>query len=197
MTEPRDDERLDEVLRGAYRQPHPDDEAAARRALERVRRERRSQARGLRAWLEPRTLSLRPISGLALALVLLGAGAFLGVRWADRGAARRPDGAAVPGGTEAPAASSAEVTFVLRAPGASRVTVAGDFNGWDAEATPLARASSGDIWTVRVVVPQGVHYYSFVLDGAEWRPDPSAPLAPAAVVGVQNSVLVVNGKGSS
>jgi 1,4-alpha-glucan branching enzyme len=71
--------------------------------------------------------------------------------------------------------------------------VAGDFNSWDAAATPMAHAGSGDLWIVRVELPRGVHLYSFVLDGREWRPDPSAPLAADDAFGGRNSVVVVNG----
>ena len=42
-------------------------------------------------------------------------------------------------------------------------------------------------------LPRGVHLYSFVLDGREWRPDPSAPLAADDAFGGRNSVIVVNG----
>ena len=85
------------------------------------------------------------------------------------------------------------VTFVLRAPGATSVCVAGDFNSWDAAATPMAHAGTGDLWIVSVELPRGVHLYSFVLDGREWRPDPSAPLAADDAFGGRNSVIVVNG----
>jgi len=190
MHDPHDDERFDAPIRNAYRQPLTGEAAAARRALERLGRERRAP----HAWFAPHALRLHPAAALALSLALLGAGAYLGARWSAWRSAGAPLVVAAP---VAAGSRGAVVTFVLRAPGATRVTVAGDFNGWDAEATPLARAGSGDTWTVRVTVPQGMHYYSFVLDGAEWRPDPSAPLAPEAGFGSRNSVLVVSEEGAS
>ena len=33
--------------------------------------------------------------------------------------------------------------------------------------------------------------YAFVIDGRDWAPDPSAPLAPVATFGRRNSLLVV------
>ena len=117
-------------------------------------------------------------------LVTLGAGVWSGERLAAR---PRRIAAAV-------AVAGEPVTFALRAPGATSVAVAGDFNGWDAAATPMIHAGSGDLWIARVTVPRGMHLYSFVLDGGEWRPDPSAPLAPDDAFGGRNSVIVVAGR---
>ncbi len=86
--------------------------------------------------------------------------------------------------------------FVFRAPGASRVALVGDFNGWDPEATPLRRAALGDAWTAEVPLPRGLHVYAFVIDGREWTPDPSAPLTPASSYGRRNSVVVVGEGGA-
>jgi len=49
------------------------------------------------------------------------------------------------------------------------------------------------VWVLSLRLPRGVHLYSFVLDGAEWRPDPSAPLAADDSFGGHNSVIVVDG----
>ena len=48
----------------------------------------------------------------------------------------------VRGPAVAQAPESVYVKFVLFAPGAHQVSVAGTFNGWDAHATPLARADA-------------------------------------------------------
>lgn len=63
--------------------------------------------------------------------------------------------------------------LALRAPEARRVAVAGDFNGWSAEATPLRRGPGG-AWTVELPLGPGRHQYQFVVDGV-FVPDPSAP----------------------
>jgi len=86
---------------------------------------------------------------------------------------------------------SVAVRFVLRAPAAQSVAVAGTFNQWDATATPLV-PSEGGLWTATLVLPRGEHQYAFLVDGAEWLPDPAAPAIDDGF-GRRNSVLTVNG----
>jgi hypothetical protein len=69
------------------------------------------------------------------------------------------------------------VQFVLHATGAASVTLVGDFNDWDARATPLSETGDG-VWSVVVPLPAGSVRYSFLVDGSEWRADPSAAAAP-------------------
>ena len=187
------DPRLDAAVREAYQSSHPHQSAAEARLLERVARR---SASGFGWWIEAQWFELRPVAALGLAALTLVAGLWGGMRLAAR--AERPRtvaGVAVPQDVAHALAASGgvPVTFVLRAPGATSVCVAGDFNSWDAAATPMAHAGTGDLWIVRVELPRGVHLYSFVLDGREWRPDPSAPLAADDAFGGRNSVIVVNG----
>jgi len=84
----------------------------------------------------------------------------------------------------------AHVQFVFVAPQARRVAVVGDFNDWDAAATPLQ--SAGGVWSGQVDVPFGRHDYAFVVDGERWMRDPNAPQAPADEFGSGYSVLVVD-----
>ena len=187
------DPGLDAAVREAYQSSHPHQSAAEARLLERFARRNPS---GFRWWTEAQWFELRPVAALGLAALTLVAGLWGGMRLATlAGRSRAVVGVAVPAdGTHALAAShGVPVTFVLRAPGATSVCVAGDFNSWDAAATPMAHAGSGDLWIVSVELPRGVHLYSFVLDGREWRPDPSAPLAADEAFGGRNSVIVVNG----
>lgn len=187
MHDDPDDARLDAAVRSAYLAAHPLDARAQDRVLERLARPRAS---AFRWWFEPEW-SLRPVAVLALLTVTLTAGVWVGRYWATRPhalAAGPATGSRLMG-----ASGGVPVTFVLRAPGATSVCVAGDFNSWDAAATPMSHAGSGDLWIVSVELPRGVHLYSFVLDGAEWRPDPSAPLAADDAFGGHNSVIVVNG----
>ena len=88
--------------------------------------------------------------------------------------------------------SSAAVTvrFVLVAPTAQTVSVAGTFNQWDAAATPLVRSGSDGVWTATLTVPPGQHQYAFVVDGAQWVPDPAAPTVSDGF-GRRNSVLAL------
>src|SRR2546428_9407098 len=75
----------------------------------------------------------------------------------------------------AAASESVFVRFVLYAPGAKQVGLAGTFNQWDQSATPLVRAGNDAVWTVTLALPAGQHQYAFVVDGRRWVPDPPAP----------------------
>ena len=82
------------------------------------------------------------------------------------------------------------VRFVLFAPQAKDVAVAGTFNQWDAGATPLVRAGAPGVWTATVNLPAGNHQYAFVVDGARWVPDPAAPTVDDGF-GRRNSILAL------
>lgn len=82
------------------------------------------------------------------------------------------------------------VRFVLVAPDAHQVTVAGTFNQWDAAATPLVRSGTSGVWTATLSLPAGEHQYAFVVDGARWIPDPNAPAVDDGF-GRRNSVLAL------
>ncbi len=83
-----------------------------------------------------------------------------------------------------------EVPFLLRRPAARQVAVVGDFNGWNAAATPLTRNADGT-WTGTLVVTPGRHAYAFVVDGETWVTDPRAPLARDVDYGRDHSIVVV------
>lgn len=97
---------------------------------------------------------------------------------------------AVPAATIAPS-DSAYVKFVLYAPAAHQVELAGTFNRWDPAATPLARAGTEGVWTVTVALPVGQHQYAFVVDGQRWVADPAAPAVDDGF-GRRNSIMNVN-----
>ena len=80
------------------------------------------------------------------------------------------------------------VRFVLAAPDAHAVSVAGSFNQWDPRATPLVRSGPRGTWTATLKLPAGQHQYVFVVDGVRWVPDPSAPAVDDGF-GRRNSVL--------
>jgi 1,4-alpha-glucan branching enzyme len=83
------------------------------------------------------------------------------------------------------------VEFVLVAPGASSVAVVGDFNDWDAGASPMRRAADGETWSATVPLTAGHHTYAFVVDGTRWLADPVAPLASGDGFGTPSSVILV------
>ncbi|MCG3147740.1 MAG: 1,4-alpha-glucan branching enzyme GlgB [Verrucomicrobiae bacterium] len=86
-------------------------------------------------------------------------------------------------------ARSKSVTFILDAPQANTVAVAGTFNDWDATRAPLAKNKNGR-WKVKLSLPTGRHEYRFVVDG-QWISDPAAIESAANPHGSDNSVVVV------
>ena len=93
-------------------------------------------------------------------------------------------------GTPPPSASVVTVRFVLVAPEARQVSLAGTFNQWDAHATPLVRTGPTGVWTATLTLPAGQHQYAFVVDGVRWVPDPGAPAVDDGF-GRRNSVLTL------
>ncbi len=198
------DDGWDVSVRETYQRPIAGEDAARERMLARLRREpavRVFQRGGW--WLDPAALRASPLVAAAAVIVVIAVGAWGGAWWAgtrhDRsqagGVGSRTLGAAT---TASPAAAGpTTVTFAFQAPGATRVCLVGDFNGWDPDATPLRRAATGDVWTVDLPLPRGLHAYAFVVDGADWSVDPSAPLAPETTFGRRNALLVVGEGGAS
>jgi hypothetical protein len=136
-------------------------------------------------WLLRPSLTLSPLTaGLAAAALA----ALLLVTWRDR-----PAGAPAPDTTGGLASASEPVVyvqFVLAAPAASSVAVAGDFNEWDARHA-LEDPDADGIWTGRVPLEPGVHQYMFVIDGTEWVTDPGAERWTDDGFGNRNAVLAV------
>lgn len=83
------------------------------------------------------------------------------------------------------------VQFVFVAPGARSVALVGDFNGWDASATPMQRRAAPGVWTVSLPLPVGRHQYAFLINDTDWAPDPTAPPAMADDFGTPSSVVTV------
>ena len=78
--------------------------------------------------------------------------------------------------------------ITLQQPGATSVFIAGSFNDWSPDSTPLAKNGDG-AWAVEIALPPGRHEYRFVVDG-EWADDPqAAEVAPNSFGGV-NAVIV-------
>lgn len=181
------------VLRAVPMQPVPDLAPAVMRRIEQAAatqaprshagtgqqqaatgRSGRSPLRALADWIwNPRPLSIhwRPAYGLAAAVVILFA--------------------AVIGRETAPTSAGSQqvlTQFLLNAPDAQQVALAGDFTDWEPAHT-LTRIEPG-VWTVVVPLSPGVHDYAFIVDGERWVPDPNAP-AVADGFGGLNSRLAV------
>jgi hypothetical protein len=82
------------------------------------------------------------------------------------------------------------VRFMLVAPDAREVSLAGTFNQWDAHATPLIRSGPTGVWTATLTLQAGQHQYAFVVDGVRWVADPGAPAVNDGF-GRRNSVLTL------
>ncbi len=81
--------------------------------------------------------------------------------------------------------------FVFRGEGAHHVALVGDFNGWNAKATPLTRAPGSDLWSVTVPLMPGRHAYAFMVDDTAFVLDPQAPVSHDPDLGSGESVVVV------
>lgn len=131
-------------------------------------------------WLfEPRTVVVRP------ALVVAGAAALLLLVFmpVERRQVEPPAAAA---------GSDVYVEFVLEAPDAGSVAVAGDFTGWDPEIS-LEDPDGDGVWSGRARLGPGVHEYMFVVDGSRWVTDPYAPRYADDGFGNRNAVLAIAG----
>jgi 1,4-alpha-glucan branching enzyme len=53
------------------------------------------------------------------------------------------------------------------------------------------------VWTIDVPLEPGVYQYAFVVDGAEWRPDPRAVSHVDDGFGRENSVVIVSRESAS
>ncbi|MBN2064577.1 MAG: AAA family ATPase [Sedimentisphaerales bacterium] len=79
------------------------------------------------------------------------------------------------------------VTFVAMYPHAKNVQIAGEFNGWKPEDTPLEKSPDGR-WFTRLQLDSGRYQYRYVVDG-RWQQDPYNASAIANEFGEMNSVL--------
>ena len=110
---------------------------------------------------------------------------------AARTAAVAPAPAAVDARLAGEAVGVKSVQVVLRAPDARRVSVVGDFNGWDARADAMTRDAASGLWSHTLALRPGRHVYAFVVDDSVWMRDPRGPAAPDADFGRPGSVLLV------
>ena len=86
-----------------------------------------------------------------------------------------------------PQVSGTRVTFRYRGK-ATRVSVVGDWNGWDADASPLAL--EGGVFIGTHEVPPGRHLYALSVDGVV-EPPPEASAYVSDEYGGRNGIVVV------
>jgi hypothetical protein len=137
-------------------------------------------------WLvNPHVFRVRPALAAAAMVVLVVAGV-LGGSLRERAPAAT-ESAALP--------STILVRFELVAPTADRVSLAGSFNDWLPDGVQLTKNPDTGVWTGTVPLRPGEHQYMFVIDGAEWIPDPDAHAQVDDGFGQTNSVIVVGPRG--
>ena len=116
--------------------------------------------------------------------------------WRPEASQRQADSAFVAGSAltlegSTSAVGDGTVRFELRLPATAReVSLVGDFNGWDEQATPMVQQAADGTWSARVPLEPGRHTYAFVVDGQQWLVDPLAPQVPDAGFGPTNAVIV-------
>ena len=81
--------------------------------------------------------------------------------------------------------------FAYFRPGASTVTVAGDFNDWQPHTHEMTKDESG-WWRIRMALPPGEYRFKYVVDKTLWEADFAAYGVEMCKTGGWNSVLWVN-----
>ena len=87
---------------------------------------------------------------------------------------------------------SKRIHFEFTSPTAESVAIAGSFNDWQPNATPMIALGQGR-WAKDLALPPGEYEYCLVVDG-QWTPDPLATeTAPNPFGGVNSVRKVGNG----
>ncbi|HET6977934.1 MAG TPA: S8 family serine peptidase [Pyrinomonadaceae bacterium] len=95
-------------------------------------------------------------------------------------------------GCNPPRVENGQLLFVYHDDDARSVSVAGDFNGWNAARNPLTKDTTG-LWISSFTTPgPGRYEYKFVIDEQRWTEDPSNGMKVSDGYGGLNSVLVIH-----
>ena len=82
------------------------------------------------------------------------------------------------------------VIFVTLYPRANSVQLAGDFNNWQPQKTPMQKVGKSGVWQTRLKLPAGRYRYRLVVDG-QWQQDPYNETTEQNPFGDFNSVVEV------
>jgi len=82
------------------------------------------------------------------------------------------------------------IVFVSLYPRADDVKIAGDFNDWQPERTPMERVGNDGEWRTKVNLANGRYRYRLVVDG-QWQQDPYNDNMELNPFGDYNSILEV------
>lgn len=77
--------------------------------------------------------------------------------------------------------------------GAHSVHVAGSFNDWSKDATPLRDDDGDGLFEATITLPKGKHTYKFIVNGSQWLQDKENPAAEEDGLGGWNSVVDLAG----
>ena len=95
------------------------------------------------------------------------------------------------GSSSSPDDENGRLLFVYHNDSAETVSLAGDFNNWNATATPLLRDGSG-LWSAKInTLPVGSYAYKFIVNGNRWIEDPENGVKSLDNHGGLNSILVI------
>ena len=83
------------------------------------------------------------------------------------------------------------VMFTTLYPRARTVQIAGDFNNWQPEQTPLTKVADNGVWQIKLPMTKGKYRYRLVVDG-HWQQDPYNETTELNPYGELNSVLEVH-----
>ena len=82
------------------------------------------------------------------------------------------------------------VRFVLNAPDAQSVQLAGDFTSWSPEGYALKKIGAEGTWEITVPLKKGrIYVYNFVINGTTWIADPKVPAMVDDGFGGSSSLL--------
>jgi chromosome partitioning protein len=82
------------------------------------------------------------------------------------------------------------IVFVTLYPRADNVQIAGDFNNWQPEYSPMQKVGESGIWQTEMSLLPGRYRYRLVVDG-QWQQDPYNELTELNPFGGFNSVIEV------
>jgi chromosome partitioning protein len=82
------------------------------------------------------------------------------------------------------------VIFSTLYPRATTVQVAGDFNAWKPEVTPMTRVNESGMWQLNLPLSKGRYRYRLVVDG-QWQQDPYNTHTEMNPYGECNSIIEV------
>jgi chromosome partitioning protein len=82
------------------------------------------------------------------------------------------------------------IVFVSLYPRAKNVQIAGDFNNWQPQETPMQKVGESGVWQTQLKLPAGRYRYRLVVDG-QWQQDPYNELTEVNPFGEYNSVVEI------